>query len=517
LAYNGTGSFDRLFSWATDKINNIRILASRMDSEMDGFATGLSTCVTKDGQTTTTERIPFAQGVGLSGASVVNPGGTFGLVPTGGSASRHLGDVLGEIVNPKAFGAVGDGSTDDTAALTAWAARLNSAGGFGYIPPGTYPCTAALTFNNRSIRIQGDGSGKTVLKFTSATPANKGVFYRPDSSGSVFCGFVIRDLSIQTTTNLGTAVGVILPDNGLFTDHSRILVSNINISSPDSGYFEYGVRLYNTTNATVEYVAYRGSSTAATAVSSYYGGTGFLVDSQTTSSSQSLGYSEENRIFCCSAIYCQYGVSVAAYAYATHVIAGSFQFCRRGVLAVALGVASPGRISVTDCEFNCIDSGVSLTGYNRSTVNGCRVQRPDTSALAAFAGTSWTGIVLSACSYCTITACVITAESGTAAAGTFYGIYLENSDRVVVNCNVILGAAANSIDFGVVLDATSDFCKVSHANSYTLVTTSISNSGASNETFNKPTVTGSRAGNAALASLLTQLATMGVVTDSTTA
>jgi hypothetical protein len=59
LAFNGAGTFLRLYSWTQDKLNAIKINASRMDAEMDGFATGLSNCITKDGQTTITANIPF--------------------------------------------------------------------------------------------------------------------------------------------------------------------------------------------------------------------------------------------------------------------------------------------------------------------------------------------------------------------------------------------------------------------------------------------------------------------------
>lgn len=59
MAYDGSGTFNRLYSWAADKANSIKILASRMDDEMDGFATGLSNAITKDGQTTVTADIPL--------------------------------------------------------------------------------------------------------------------------------------------------------------------------------------------------------------------------------------------------------------------------------------------------------------------------------------------------------------------------------------------------------------------------------------------------------------------------
>ena len=60
MAFNGSGTFVRLYNWATDKTNAINITASRMDAEMDGMATGLSTCITKDGTTGITANIPMA-------------------------------------------------------------------------------------------------------------------------------------------------------------------------------------------------------------------------------------------------------------------------------------------------------------------------------------------------------------------------------------------------------------------------------------------------------------------------
>lgn len=59
MAFNGAGVFQRLYNWVNDKNNSINITASRVDAEDDGFATGLSNCITKDGQQTVTANIPF--------------------------------------------------------------------------------------------------------------------------------------------------------------------------------------------------------------------------------------------------------------------------------------------------------------------------------------------------------------------------------------------------------------------------------------------------------------------------
>jgi len=80
MAFNGTGTFSRLYNWVTDKVNAIPVTASRVDSELDGMATGLSQCITKDGQTTITANIPFNSnkitglGNGTARTDVINVG-----------------------------------------------------------------------------------------------------------------------------------------------------------------------------------------------------------------------------------------------------------------------------------------------------------------------------------------------------------------------------------------------------------------------------------------------------------
>lgn len=60
MAFNGSGVFVRIYNWVNDAASNIKIRADRMDNEMNGFATGLTTCITKDGQTTPTANLPMA-------------------------------------------------------------------------------------------------------------------------------------------------------------------------------------------------------------------------------------------------------------------------------------------------------------------------------------------------------------------------------------------------------------------------------------------------------------------------
>ena len=85
MAFNGTGTFVRLYSWVTDALNSIPISSSRMDDDTDDIATGLSNCITKDGQTTITANIPMnsKKFTGLTNGSARTDSITLGQVQDG--------------------------------------------------------------------------------------------------------------------------------------------------------------------------------------------------------------------------------------------------------------------------------------------------------------------------------------------------------------------------------------------------------------------------------------------------
>lgn len=100
MPFNGDGTFIREHNWVTDKANSIKITASRCDAEDNGFATGLSNCITKDGQTTISANIPFNSKkiTGLSNGSARTDSialgqvqdNTYGTLGTlGGSANTY--------------------------------------------------------------------------------------------------------------------------------------------------------------------------------------------------------------------------------------------------------------------------------------------------------------------------------------------------------------------------------------------------------------------------------------------
>jgi hypothetical protein len=59
MPFNGFGVFQRVRNWVADATAGVKIRADYHDSEDDGFAAGLTNCITKDGQTTITQNIPW--------------------------------------------------------------------------------------------------------------------------------------------------------------------------------------------------------------------------------------------------------------------------------------------------------------------------------------------------------------------------------------------------------------------------------------------------------------------------
>jgi hypothetical protein len=102
--FNGSGTFVRTHDWTQDRSNGVTVNADRMDAEHDGFATGLSTCITKDGQTTVTADIPMASHkfTGLSAGSAAGDSvryeQLFAGVPTVGTGNDTLtSDDIGKL------------------------------------------------------------------------------------------------------------------------------------------------------------------------------------------------------------------------------------------------------------------------------------------------------------------------------------------------------------------------------------------------------------------------------------
>ena len=118
-----------------------------------------------------------------------------------GGVQQTVQARLEQYVSVKDFGAVGDGSTDDTAAIQA-AFDSQTDGGAVHFPEGTYLCNSKIT-TTRHVSLIGEGPKSTEIVFASTD----GILIDRSSTGNRDDSIVIRDMSFLTKT-LGTKVGL---------------------------------------------------------------------------------------------------------------------------------------------------------------------------------------------------------------------------------------------------------------------------------------------------------------------
>jgi polygalacturonase len=77
-------------------------------------------------------------------ASADTPFSSFAFPATGAPTARTMPDRLADTKNVKDFGARGNGSTDDTAAIQAAITAAHNSGGIVFFPPGNYRVTSTV-------------------------------------------------------------------------------------------------------------------------------------------------------------------------------------------------------------------------------------------------------------------------------------------------------------------------------------------------------------------------------------
>jgi len=152
----------------------------------------------------------YAAFAASSGSSLV------GFIQSGtGAVATTVQAKLRESVSVLDFGAKGDGTTDDTAAINAAALAVSSAGGLVFFPPGTYKTTAAINLYSK-VTYYGAGSASVI----ACTNGNINQFY-----GTGLSECTVRELKISATSVGTTAyVGAIN-----FESSTNCYVTNIEL------------------------------------------------------------------------------------------------------------------------------------------------------------------------------------------------------------------------------------------------------------------------------------------------
>lgn len=125
------------------------------------------------------------------------------VLSSGSNTHRTLGERFGDIKNVKDYGAVGDGTTDDSVSITGAYNSLSTLGGTLYFPPGIYKFN--LLVNKPNVCIKGQGSIKdynSPLSGSRFIPANlnQPLIQIGNDTQSVK-GFVIQDCTLYGGSN----------------------------------------------------------------------------------------------------------------------------------------------------------------------------------------------------------------------------------------------------------------------------------------------------------------------------
>lgn len=136
----------------------------------------------------------------------------------------------GGIFSVAAYGAVGDGSTNNDAAIAAALAAIPSQGGVLYFPAGTYNITTAIAAkSNLVIR----GEGRSATRIVQQNVNNDGI----TNTTSGLSYITIEDIDIRCTAATGTGVGIRLGLNS--SSSSYLSIDRVNVQ----GFGSHGIYL----------------------------------------------------------------------------------------------------------------------------------------------------------------------------------------------------------------------------------------------------------------------------------
>lgn len=280
--------------------------------------------------------------------AVTSFGAGFQYKESTGATARNYVDWMGElVVSVKDYGAVGDGSNDDTIAIQAASDRVEArGGGWVFFPKGTYKITSAITVDTAGVSWRGTGRTSIIKNAgttTSAVTINIG--------STADCKLGIYDLAITaSTTSSGAAISA-------GTNCTRLRVENVAVSLHRTG-------IATTTEARITNCIVDSTDDNAAAVGISLGARGRAVDCQVISATTNgTGLSlaaADGRVIDCYVEKFATGVSMAAAGcQARGCVSAS------ATTAYSLAAAS----SVTD---NCLASGAT-TGFSVAGVAACSV------------------------------------------------------------------------------------------------------------------------------------------------
>jgi len=191
MSYNGSGTF-QINTSGQPVVTGTVISSTAFNALTSDLATGLTTAITKDGQTTTTVRIPFSQGINSSLATDTTNGSSGSIYTAGGvgiTKALYVGTNATVVGTLGVTGAATFSATPIFSALTASSAVATDA-------------------SKNLVSVTNTGTGNNVLATspTLVTPA-----LGTPSSG------VVTNLTGTASININGTVGATIANTGAFT------------------------------------------------------------------------------------------------------------------------------------------------------------------------------------------------------------------------------------------------------------------------------------------------------------
>lgn len=175
-----------------------------------------------------------------------------------GASSRTIQAKLADRVSVKDFGAKGDGTTDDTAAIQAAITYIQTLGGGAvYFPSATYKVTGTLTVTGNGVTLLGENRQKTVINF--ANGAQDCLTVIGASYASQLYGFEIKGLYFSHTSKTGGR-------SILLAYVSQVTLRDVTLSQAWTG-----VEIWVANNVVLDNFYMDGAIGGASVPASYYG------------------------------------------------------------------------------------------------------------------------------------------------------------------------------------------------------------------------------------------------------
>jgi hypothetical protein len=337
-----------------------------------------------------------------------------------GAVTRTLQNKLQESISVKDFGAVGDGSTDDTTAFNLVAAYANSNSCSVYIPTGTYKLSGKIIFT-QSASLRGDGKDLSKLLWDqSASSVGIEIQLQSQSNSPIVTGlgFIRTGATVGAT---GTALKVMLTQTGLaFAPLPQLTLINCEAknNSKNEHSFAIGFHLDDLRGAYIADVAYRGSFLDAAPTVMY--GIGINITGAENPYTVQMQGITVNRANIAINVVESEGTNLSQF---------DFVGCNTGLKfrTNTPGTARQPQLTVANGHMNSYDYGFDIQDSAQSSI--CNVnsyKRVDSTSV-------FVHVKLDRCLYMTVYGFLF--EDGNPTVGSSTGIYLQNCQHTAIGIN----------------------------------------------------------------------------------